>query len=167
MNEVAIWSLEEQFWMEAAIYYQSALDPECIMGFPAPVGIIVGKAILESLAQAPRWAAIEMGECGLVRPTPDLIALGYRARATRGRALPAGVARMPRGRFHLYTFLGSWPWCLGLAYLGMKLGENWRELGKYFHKFDAVIGVVLVTAVAWFVWSHWQNRIGRQTASEQ
>jgi len=37
-------------------------------------------------------------------------------------ALPAGIARMPRGRFHLYTFLGSWPWCLGLAYLGMKLG---------------------------------------------
>ena len=45
-------------------------------------------------------------------------------------ALPAGIARMPRGRFHLYTFLGSWPWCLGLAWLGMKLGENWRELGK-------------------------------------
>ena len=91
MNEVAIWSLEEQFWMEAEIYYQSALDPECIMGFPAPVGIIVGKAILESLAQAPRWAAIEMGDCGLVRPTPDLIALGYRARATRrgSRALPS------------------------------------------------------------------------------
>ena len=39
-------------------------------------------------------------------------------------ALPAGIARMPRGRFHLYTFLGSWPWCLGLAYLGMKLGET-------------------------------------------
>ena len=30
-------------------------------------------------------------------------------------ALPAGVARMPRGRFHIYTFLGSWPWCLALA----------------------------------------------------
>src|SRR4030088_3322683 len=74
-------------------------------------------------------------------------------------ALPAGIARMPRGRFHLYTFLGSWPWCLGLAYLGTKLGENWRELGKYFHKFDAVIGVMLVAAVAWFVWSHWQHRI--------
>ncbi len=77
-------------------------------------------------------------------------------------ALPAGVARMPRGRFHIYTFLGSWPWCLGLAYLGMKLGENWRELGKYFHKFDAVIGVMLVVAVAWFVWSHWQNRVSGQ-----
>ena len=74
-------------------------------------------------------------------------------------ALPAGIARMPRGRFHLYTFLGSWPWCFGLAYLGMKLGENWRSLGHYFHKFDAVIGVALVAGVVYFVYSHWQNRI--------
>jgi membrane protein DedA with SNARE-associated domain len=77
-------------------------------------------------------------------------------------ALPAGIARMPRGRFHLYTFLGSWPWCLGLAYLGMKLGENWRQLGKYFHKFDAVIGVIIVAAAIWFIWSHWQNRMSGQ-----
>ena len=41
-------------------------------------------------------------------------------------ALPAGIARMPRGKFHIYTFLGSWPWCFVLAYFGMKLGENWR-----------------------------------------
>jgi membrane protein DedA with SNARE-associated domain len=74
-------------------------------------------------------------------------------------ALPAGIARMPRGRFHLYTFLGSWPWCFGLAYLGMKLGENWRSLGRYFHKFDAVIGVLLFLGVVYFVYSHWQNRI--------
>jgi membrane protein DedA with SNARE-associated domain len=74
-------------------------------------------------------------------------------------ALPAGIARMPRGRFHIYTFLGSWPWCLGLAWLGMKLGQNWRELGKYFHQFDAVIGVILLLGLAYFVWSHWQNRI--------
>src|SRR5581483_6978827 len=75
-------------------------------------------------------------------------------------ALPAGLARMPRGRFHLYTLLGSWPWCLGLAWLAMKLGENWRSLGKSFHQFDAVIGVMLAAAILWFVWSHWQNRIG-------
>jgi membrane protein DedA with SNARE-associated domain len=74
-------------------------------------------------------------------------------------ALPAGVARMPRGKFHIYTFLGSWPWCLALAYFGMKLGENWRSLGKYFHQFDAVIGVMLLAAVGWFIWSHWQGRM--------
>jgi membrane protein DedA with SNARE-associated domain len=74
-------------------------------------------------------------------------------------ALPAGIARMPRVRFHVYTFLGSWPWCFGLAWLGMKLGENWRVIGKYLHKFDAVILVALVAGIAWFLWSHWQNRI--------
>jgi membrane protein DedA with SNARE-associated domain len=74
-------------------------------------------------------------------------------------ALPAGVARMPRLRFHLYTFLGSWPWCFALAWLGLKLGENWRVLGKYFHRFDAVIGAALAAAILWFIWSHWQNRV--------
>src|SRR5205814_6143220 len=74
-------------------------------------------------------------------------------------ALPAGIARMPRGRFHIYTFLGSWPWCFGLAWLGLKLGENWRELGKYFHQFDLIIGLVLAVVIIWFVRSHWQNRI--------
>ena len=74
-------------------------------------------------------------------------------------ALPAGIARMPRLRFHVYTFLGSWPWCFALAWLGMKLGENWRVVGKYLHKFDAVILVVLVVGIVWFVWSHWQNRL--------
>lgn len=74
-------------------------------------------------------------------------------------ALPAGIARMPRGRFHIYTFLGSWPWCFALAYVGMKLGQNWREIGKYFHRFDAAIGAAIVIAGAWFIWTHWQNRM--------
>jgi membrane protein DedA with SNARE-associated domain len=74
-------------------------------------------------------------------------------------ALPAGIARMPRLRFHVYTFLGSWPWCFALAWLGMKLGENWRQLGKYFHKADDVILAVLLIGIIWFVRSHWRNRI--------
>lgn len=74
-------------------------------------------------------------------------------------ALPAGVARMPRLHFHLYTFIGSFPWCLGLAYLGMKAGENWHYLGKYFHQFDAVIGALLAIGVIWFIWSRWSHRI--------
>jgi len=41
----------------------------------------------------------------------------------------------------------------------MKLGENWRGLGKYLHKLDAVILVVLVGGIVWFVWTHWQNRM--------
>jgi membrane protein DedA with SNARE-associated domain len=74
-------------------------------------------------------------------------------------ALPAGIARMPRLRFHIYTFLGSWPWCFLLAWFGMKMGENWRQLGKYLHKFDVVIVVLLAVGIIWFVRSHWKNRL--------
>ncbi len=62
-------------------------------------------------------------------------------------ALPAGIARMPRLRFHVYTFVGSWPWCLMLAYIGMKLGERWEtdpRLKLWFHRFDAVIVAVFL-----------------------
>jgi membrane protein DedA with SNARE-associated domain len=74
-------------------------------------------------------------------------------------ALPAGIARMPRLRFHVYTFLGSWPWCFFLAWFGMKMGENWRQLGKYLHKFDVVIVVLSAAGIIWFVRSHWKNRL--------
>ena len=66
-------------------------------------------------------------------------------------AFPAGVARMPMGKFIVYTFVGSFPWCLGLAYVGMKLGEHIDELKPWFHRFDAVLVVVGLIAVAWFV----------------
>jgi membrane protein DedA with SNARE-associated domain len=73
-------------------------------------------------------------------------------------ALPAGIARMNFWRFNVYTFLGSLPWCLGLAWVGVKLGERWQTLRDYFHKFDTLIGVVLLAAVAWFLWSRLKNR---------
>jgi len=69
-------------------------------------------------------------------------------------AFPAGVARMPLWRFTLYTFVGSFIWCLGLAWIGMKLGQHWDTLGVWFHRFDAVIvGLFAIVLVA-YVWRH-------------
>lgn len=70
-------------------------------------------------------------------------------------AVPAGLARMPQWRFQLYTFIGSWPWCLGLAYIGYKLGEQWDAnptLRSVFHQFDAAILIIVVVGAGWFVW---------------
>ncbi len=69
-------------------------------------------------------------------------------------ALPAGIARMDLWRFNLYTFVGSFIWSLGLAWIGMKLGEHWNTLGVYFHRFDAAIGVILLAGVIWYVRRH-------------
>jgi membrane protein DedA with SNARE-associated domain len=73
-------------------------------------------------------------------------------------ALPAGVARMDFLRFNLYTFLGSLPWCLVLAYAGLKLGARWTILRDYFHRFDTVIGLAILAALLWFVRTHWKHR---------
>jgi membrane protein DedA with SNARE-associated domain len=74
-------------------------------------------------------------------------------------ALPAGIARMNVARFHLYTFLGSLPWCWVLAYAGFKLGERWTTLREYFHRFDTVIGILIVLGAAWFIHNRWKNRL--------
>src|SRR5207302_4878297 len=72
-------------------------------------------------------------------------------------AFPAGVARMNLKKFVIYTFAGSLPWCLGLAYAGQKLGEQWDKnplLKSWFHRFDFVIGIVIAIAVVWWIWRH-------------
>ena len=66
-------------------------------------------------------------------------------------AFPAGVAKMPMGKFIIYTFAGSLPWCLGLAWVGMKLGEHIDDLKPWFHRFDAVLVAAGLILVAWFV----------------
>lgn len=66
-------------------------------------------------------------------------------------ALPAGIARMNQVRFHLYTFLGSLPWCVALAWAGAKLGENWEGLKPYFHRFDFLLAILIVAGAAWFI----------------
>jgi membrane protein DedA with SNARE-associated domain len=81
-------------------------------------------------------------------------------------AFPAGVARMNRLKFHLYTTIGSWPWCFALAWIGMKLGDKWNSdprIKAAFHSVDAVILVVVVAAAAWFVWH--RTRKGKKTHS--
>ena len=72
-------------------------------------------------------------------------------------ALPAGMAHMNQLKFHAYTFAGSFIWCLGLAWMGKILGQNWNDspaLHTAFHVADAVIVVALVVAGIWY----WRRR---------
>jgi len=69
-------------------------------------------------------------------------------------SLPAGISKMNVWQFILYTFVGSLPWCYFLGFLGQKMGDNWDTLGVYFHKFDIVIGIIILAGVAWFVKRH-------------
>ena len=76
-------------------------------------------------------------------------------------AFPAGIAKMPQFRFHVYTFIGSWPWCFALAYAGAKLGEKWHTDPRFeqaFHRFHLGVEIAIVVGLVWFVWSHLDRR---------
>jgi membrane protein DedA with SNARE-associated domain len=73
-------------------------------------------------------------------------------------AFPAGVARMKLLPFALYTLAGSYLWCLGLAYVGMQLGEHWTLLGPYFHRFDGLVALSAFAACLWVVYNRLRTR---------
>src|SRR4051794_36650797 len=63
-------------------------------------------------------------------------------------SLPAGSARMPLGRFVLFTTAGCIPWVLLLAIIGREVGDRWEDWRGYLHSLDyAVIAIVVVGVV--------------------
>lgn len=76
-------------------------------------------------------------------------------------SLPAGITKMPFGKFILYTFLGSLPWCILLAYVGSVVGPLLESpnspLSPIFHSLDIVIVIALVLLIALYIWRHVSN----------
>jgi membrane protein DedA with SNARE-associated domain len=80
-------------------------------------------------------------------------------------SFPAGLARMPMVKFQIYSFVGSWPWCFALAYVGMVLGARWNSdptFRRLFHEFDAAVVVIVLVGFGWFVWSRWRMTSSRK-----
>jgi membrane protein DedA with SNARE-associated domain len=80
-------------------------------------------------------------------------------------AFPAGIAKMSQVRFHIYTFIGSWPWCFVLAFAGKRLGEAWHTDPRFeqlFHRLHVVMELVILAAFVWFLWTHLSRKRNTQ-----
>ena len=78
-------------------------------------------------------------------------------------SLPAGVARMPLGRFTLFSLLGTIPWVLALAFAGHALGSDWTTVRKGFEYLDYVIVLLIVVGIVYAV----MRRRSRPAAAEE
>jgi len=67
-------------------------------------------------------------------------------------SFPAGVARMPLGRFIAYSTAGAFLWSILLVYAGTVLGANWVDIRHALQPFDTLILVGVVALVVIFVW---------------
>jgi membrane protein DedA with SNARE-associated domain len=69
-------------------------------------------------------------------------------------SLPAGISKMPFGTFCVYTFLGSFPWCLLLSYLGYLLGNHYDQISGPFRYLEGIVGIGLVVLLVLYIWNH-------------
>jgi membrane protein DedA with SNARE-associated domain len=102
-----------------------------------------------------RWGSLSVFVCRLLPVVRTFI------------AFPAGVGRMRLLPFTIYTFAGSYLWCLGLAFAGKQLGQHWALLGPYFHRFDGLIGIATIAAGVLLVRNRLRNRNAPVPSSKQ
>ncbi|HKG56116.1 MAG TPA: DedA family protein [Candidatus Limnocylindrales bacterium] len=67
-------------------------------------------------------------------------------------SFPAGVARMPLGRFIVYSTAGAFLWSMLLVFAGVQLGSRWADIRHALQPFDLAVAVIVVAAVAVFIW---------------
>jgi membrane protein DedA with SNARE-associated domain len=81
-------------------------------------------------------------------------------------SLPAGFARMPAGRFGLYTVAGCIPWTLALGWAGYAVGANWQSISAAFHgptyALAAITGILIVIGLVVLI----RRRRHERTASK-
>jgi membrane protein DedA with SNARE-associated domain len=77
-------------------------------------------------------------------------------------AIPAGLAKMPLGRYTLLTVPGSAAWCFGFAGGGWALGAHWERLHETFRYVEYGVGVAILVVAAYAVWKWRATRLARR-----
>jgi membrane protein DedA with SNARE-associated domain len=67
-------------------------------------------------------------------------------------SFPAGVTRMPLGRFIAYSTAGAVPWSIALVFAGTQLGAHWVDIRHVLQPFDLLIAVVVVLGFLALLW---------------
>jgi membrane protein DedA with SNARE-associated domain len=71
---------------------------------------------------------------------------------------PAGISRMPMGRFLLFSALGSLPWNAALIFAGFVVGENYAQIEAALKPYEYLIYVVVIAGVAFFAVRWWLGK---------
>jgi membrane protein DedA with SNARE-associated domain len=79
-------------------------------------------------------------------------------------SIPAGLARMPLGRFTLYSVLGTIPWCFGIAGAGWALGSSWESFHHDFRYVEVLVGVGILALLVWYLRRRRATKMGRRAS---
>lgn len=69
-------------------------------------------------------------------------------------SLPAGMGKYSFKKLVVFSFVGSLPWCFVLAYIGLKLGPQWKDIIAFFNGLDIIIAAIIVVIAVYY----WKKR---------
>ncbi len=77
-------------------------------------------------------------------------------------SIPAGVFRMPLGRYTVLTAIGSALWAFALAGVGWGLGRNYERFHHAFRYADYAIAAGILALAAYLLVRHRRSRLNRR-----
>jgi membrane protein DedA with SNARE-associated domain len=130
------------------------------------IGVYGGRPFLERRG---RWLhvtphTLDQAERWFVRYGDWAVALGRVTPVVRSFiAIPAGVARMPLGRYTLLTIPGSFAWTFAFAGIGWAAGSSWERFHHDFRYAEyAVAAAIVLVVVAAIVRHRRMSRLSRR-----
>ncbi|MGH3029803.1 MAG: DedA family protein [Gaiellaceae bacterium] len=77
-------------------------------------------------------------------------------------SIPAGIAEMPLVRYTALTFLGTIPWCFGLAAAGLAFGASWERFQDAWHFADYAVIALVAAGIVYLLVRARQRRLRRR-----
>ena len=162
--------IHSHFWAYAAVSLAGTIGYTVGSLIGWGIGAYAGRPLLEErgrwfhldqakLARADRWfdrygdAAVFLG-----RLTPVVRSF---------ISIPAGVVRMPLGRFTVLTFLGSAVWCFGIAAAGWALGSSYERFHHDFAYLEYAVLAAVIGLAAWLILRWRSSRLARGVGSSR
>ena len=80
-------------------------------------------------------------------------------------AIPAGVFRVPLGRYTVLTAIGSALWAFGFAAVGWGFGSRWEDFQHWFRYVDYAIVATIAAGIAFLAWKLTRRRGGNPSGA--
>ncbi len=149
--------IESNFWAYVAMASAGALG--YILGSIAgwAIGYYGGRPFVERRG---RWLhvtphTLNRAEAWFERFGDWAVAIGRVTPVVRSFiAIPAGVFRMPLGRYTLLTIPGSVVWAFAFAGAGWAAGSQWEDFHHSFRYAEYVVAAAILVLIAAGIWRH-------------
>jgi membrane protein DedA with SNARE-associated domain len=134
------------------------------------IGAYAGRPLLEERG---RWfhldrAKLERADRWFERYGDWAVLLGRVTPVVRSFiSIPAGFMRMPLVRFTVLTFVGTIPWCFGIAGAGWALGNSWDRFHHDFRWVEYAVVAAILGAVLYLILRRRSSTLARRAGSSR